>query len=295
MKLRLLLGGLVACAVQGFSPSFRTARMRTTMMTADSNRRSFVSIAGASLGFVGVSPSLAATKGREYTLERAKKYVRKLAGVLEELQEDLFDEEWDYVAEYPQEIRSFVPAFTKYTDSAYPSDSEIDKSTRFALRYEVGRLFGGVAALQQAAKTKDFKAASSAYSTIAVAYDRYLKAGGLIDGVDPASVTIETPQRPKKKPVNSPAPAQKPAPKPAPKQAPRPKSEPKSAPKKAPPGKASAVLPAPVAGVDYSDEAPLIKDQVDSRSRISCCARTRLTKRAKNSLAFTIGHSHQRA
>jgi hypothetical protein len=46
-------------------------------------------------------------------------------------------ERWDLIEKYPVQLRSYVPVFTTYTDSAFPSDAPTDKGLRVALRYEV--------------------------------------------------------------------------------------------------------------------------------------------------------------
>ena len=40
----------------------------------------------------------------------------------DELQRDLMQERWDLVEKYPDQLRSFIPVFTTYTDSAFPTD-----------------------------------------------------------------------------------------------------------------------------------------------------------------------------
>ena len=88
-------------------------------------------------------------------------------------------ERWDLVDSYPAQLRSYVPIFTTYTDSAFPTDAPTDKGLRVALRYEVGRMFAAVERFKQATKRKSLNEAYLAYSEISLHFDRYLRVGGL--------------------------------------------------------------------------------------------------------------------
>jgi len=88
-------------------------------------------------------------------------------------------ERWDLVQAYPAQLRSFVPLFTTYTDSAFPSDVPTDTGLRVALRYEVGRFFASVERFKQAVNRKALDEAYIAYSEMSLHFDRYLRVGGL--------------------------------------------------------------------------------------------------------------------
>lgn len=88
-------------------------------------------------------------------------------------------ERWDLVAAYPVQLRSFVPIFTTYTDTAFPSDAPTDKGLRVALRYEVGRFFACVERLKQATARKSLDEAYLSYAEMSLHFDRYLRVGGL--------------------------------------------------------------------------------------------------------------------
>lgn len=118
----------------------------------------------------------------ERGVEASAARVRKMGPLLEDLQADLAAEEWDFIVEYPGEFRSFVPAFTKYTDAAFPDDTEIDKSLRVAMRYEVGKLFRSVEDLRKASQARDLKNSQAAFAMISLSFDRYLKSGNLYEG-----------------------------------------------------------------------------------------------------------------
>ena len=88
-------------------------------------------------------------------------------------------ERWDLVETYPVQLRSFVPVFTTYTDSAFPTDAPTDKGLRVALRYEVGRFFASLERFKLASSRKSLDEAYLAYSEMALHFDRYLRVGGL--------------------------------------------------------------------------------------------------------------------
>mmetsp|Transcript_22285 Transcript_22285/g.34045 ORF Transcript_22285/g.34045 Transcript_22285/m.34045 type:complete len:297 (+) Transcript_22285:61-951(+) len=116
--------------------------------------------------------------------------VRRVTTVMDELQRDLMQERWDLVQAYPAVLRSYVPLFTTFTDSAYPSQEPKDTGLRVALRYEVGRLFASVERLDQATRRQALNEAFVAYSDMSLHFDRYLHVGGLYTYYD-AVVSLE--------------------------------------------------------------------------------------------------------
>ncbi len=99
-------------------------------------------------------------------------------------------ERWDLVEKYPPQLRSLVPLFTTYTDSAFPSVKPSDYGLRVALRYEVGRFFASLERLKLATSRRALNEAYVAYADMALHYDRYLHVGGLYTYYD-ASITNE--------------------------------------------------------------------------------------------------------
>ena len=65
------------------------------------------------------------------------------------------EERWDLLDAYPIQLRSFVPIFTSYADSAFPGEDPIEQNLRVALRYEANRFFGGIKQLKKTLKRKD--------------------------------------------------------------------------------------------------------------------------------------------
>eukprot|EP00551_Chaetoceros_affinis_P013271 CAMPEP_0203685370 /NCGR_PEP_ID=MMETSP0090-20130426/48514_1 /ASSEMBLY_ACC=CAM_ASM_001088 /TAXON_ID=426623 /ORGANISM="Chaetoceros affinis, Strain CCMP159" /LENGTH=331 /DNA_ID=CAMNT_0050554561 /DNA_START=181 /DNA_END=1172 /DNA_ORIENTATION=+ len=118
------------------------------------------------------------------------KKIRKVGDIMDELQRDLMQERWDLVEKYPEQLRSYVPVFTTYTDSAFPTESPTDWGLRVALRYEVGRFFASLERLKQASSRRALDEAYLAYSDASLHFDRYLHVGGLYTYYD-ATITNE--------------------------------------------------------------------------------------------------------
>uniref|UniRef100_A0A7S3Y3I2 Uncharacterized protein n=1 Tax=Heterosigma akashiwo TaxID=2829 RepID=A0A7S3Y3I2_HETAK len=145
---------------------------------------------GLGAGLMDALPAAAApAPAKEAALKGYGDRLRRIARTLDELQRDIFNEDWEFVATYPATFRAFVPVFTRYTDARFEGEGEADRQSRVALRYEVGRLFGAVERLKRAAEKKDPREAQAAFAQISVAYDRYLKAGYLYDAYDPVTST----------------------------------------------------------------------------------------------------------
>eukprot|EP00903_Cladosiphon_okamuranus_P016585 g15299.t1 len=144
-------------------------------------------VAGAA---VGASPASAATGSAVEVMRlRFGDKLRRAAKMLDELQQDIANDDWDLVSTYPNAFRSLVPVFTKYTDAAFPTDDPVDTTSRVALRYEVGRFFGAVERLKRAAEDQNNREAQTAFAAMSVAYDRYLKAGNLYEQYDNVTST----------------------------------------------------------------------------------------------------------
>ena len=105
--------------------------------------------------------------------------IRSVSKIMDELQRDLMQERWELIQQYPNQLRSYVPIFTSYTDSAFPSDTQTDKGLRVALRYEVGRFYGSLERFRTATNRKSLDEAYVAYSDMSLHFDRYLRVGGM--------------------------------------------------------------------------------------------------------------------
>ncbi|CAM9323754.1 unnamed protein product [Ectocarpus fasciculatus] len=160
------------------------------------SRQDFFKQAGLSLaalavgGATGAAPAKAQTGSAVEVMRlRFGDKLRRAAKMLDELQDDISNNDWDLVSTYPNAFRTLVPVFTKYTDAAFPTDDPVDTTSRVALRYEVGRFYGAVERLKRAAEQQNNREAQTAFAAMSVAYDRYLKAGNLYDGYDSVTST----------------------------------------------------------------------------------------------------------
>lgn len=106
---------------------------------------------------------------------------------LEALQADIFRDpvDWEVLSVYPKVFRAYAPLFTTYTDRAFPTDSQVDKALRYALRYEVGGFYTSVKDLEDSLNRKGIRAAQRAFAKMSLSYDRYLKAGDLYTEYEP--------------------------------------------------------------------------------------------------------------
>uniref|UniRef100_A0A7S4RLA6 KOW domain-containing protein n=2 Tax=Ditylum brightwellii TaxID=49249 RepID=A0A7S4RLA6_9STRA len=152
------------------------------------SRRTFLGVATASVlgsGFMEPAnafqfPEIAGKdKKSKPRLGGLPSKIRGVVGIMDELQRDLMQERWDLVEKYPGQFRSYVPVFTTYTDSAFPSDEPTDQGLRVALRYEVGRFFASLERLRQATTRRSLNEAYTAYADMSLHFDRYLRVGGL--------------------------------------------------------------------------------------------------------------------
>ncbi|CAK8994707.1 D-3-phosphoglycerate dehydrogenase (PGDH) [Durusdinium trenchii] len=112
------------------------------------------------------------------------KRLRGVAADLADLRQDVYDEDWQNMAIYPNLFQAYLPVFTRYTDSAFPSQSAVDESLRFSLRYEVGAFYRHLRELEVAVEEKNLPGVEEASALMSLSYDRYLKAGDLYEGYD---------------------------------------------------------------------------------------------------------------
>lgn len=112
------------------------------------------------------------------------KRLRGVAADLADLQQDVYDEDWQNLAIYSNLFQAYLPVFTRYTDSAFPSTNAVDESLRFSLRYEVGAFYRHLRELEKAVEEKNLPGAEEASALMSLSYDRYLKAGDLYEGYD---------------------------------------------------------------------------------------------------------------
>jgi len=156
--------------------SINSDRRRFARYAVNAATAGFITQATAASWF---NPVVAEAKEKPKRLGGLPKKIRLVGNILDELQRDLMQERWDLVEKYPEQLRSFVPVFTKFTDSAFPSDSATDRELKVALRYEVGRFFSSLVRLRKATNKRSLDEAYVAYSDMSLHFDTYLRMAGL--------------------------------------------------------------------------------------------------------------------
>lgn len=123
------------------------------------------------------------------TIQNAIDRIQVLDAYLDEVERDIYQREWKYVPGFLQTFVQQEDAFIQLIEGLYPGNGVADKSSREALSYEAQNLFVELDNLREASKFQRPKAAEKAYAKIALAYDRFLKAGDLYAGYDPVTST----------------------------------------------------------------------------------------------------------
>ncbi|CAJ1450009.1 unnamed protein product [Effrenium voratum] len=112
------------------------------------------------------------------------KRLRGVAADLADMRQDIYAEDWQNLAIYPNLFQAYLPVFTRYTDSAFPTSSPVDESLRFSLRYEVGAFYRHLREFERAVEEKSLPRTEEAAALMSLSYDRYLKAGDLYEGYE---------------------------------------------------------------------------------------------------------------
>ncbi|CAE8605707.1 unnamed protein product, partial [Polarella glacialis] len=117
--------------------------------------------------------------------------LRGVSQVLDTCQQDMYDEFWEGLSTYPSVLRGYIPLFSYYTDSAYPSrePGSADEQLRLALKYEVGSLTRSLNSFDLGIEKRSIRDVEKAFAEMSLSYDRYLKAGNLYAGYDPVTST----------------------------------------------------------------------------------------------------------
>ncbi|CAE8718795.1 unnamed protein product, partial [Polarella glacialis] len=123
--------------------------------------------------------------------DNVRSELRGVSQVLDTCQQDMYDEFWEGLSTYPSVLRGYIPLFSYYTDSAYPSrePGSADEQLRLALKYEVGSLTRSLNSFDLGIEKRSIRDVEKAFAEMSLSYDRYLKAGNLYAGYDPVTST----------------------------------------------------------------------------------------------------------
>mmetsp|Transcript_14128 Transcript_14128/g.31975 ORF Transcript_14128/g.31975 Transcript_14128/m.31975 type:complete len:859 (-) Transcript_14128:190-2766(-) len=117
--------------------------------------------------------------------------LRSIGDLLDDAQQDIYDETWVSLATYADLLRAYKPLFKYYNENGTPYGSlatpAITEAIKKALVYEDQHLFTSVNEFGKAVQERKIRMVEKAFAEISLAYDRYLKAGTLYAGYDPVT------------------------------------------------------------------------------------------------------------
>mmetsp|Transcript_3342 Transcript_3342/g.5199 ORF Transcript_3342/g.5199 Transcript_3342/m.5199 type:complete len:319 (+) Transcript_3342:65-1021(+) len=112
-------------------------------------------------------------------LETAVNKVKSLNPYLDEVEYLITVRNWSYLTGFLGVFSQFENEFVDLIDGLYLTDDPVYAASRETMQNEAENLFLALDDLNQAAQLKQGKKAEKSYVNIALAYDRFLKAGGL--------------------------------------------------------------------------------------------------------------------
>ena len=117
-------------------------------------------------------------------LDRDRAIIKVLYAYLEEIERDIFARKWTTLLEYVNVFSRQEAAFVALIENAFPGPSDANKQTTALMRYEAQQMFLQLDDMAEAARFKEVKKAEKAYVGLAIAYDRFLKAGDFYEVYD---------------------------------------------------------------------------------------------------------------
>eukprot|EP00931_Biecheleriopsis_adriatica_P010855 TRINITY_DN111919_c0_g1_i1.p1 TRINITY_DN111919_c0_g1~~TRINITY_DN111919_c0_g1_i1.p1 ORF type:complete len:767 (+),score=156.82 TRINITY_DN111919_c0_g1_i1:28-2328(+) len=125
------------------------------------------------------------------------KMIRDVGDILNEMQSDVYGEEWRSLEVYPNILRAYLPLMDYYPVQAFPengnfgkdSEKQVRAATRDSLEFETKQFNTGLARLEKAISSRKVREVEEAFAKTSLSYDRYLKAGDLYTGYDPVTST----------------------------------------------------------------------------------------------------------
>eukprot|EP01031_Cornospumella_fuschlensis_P040440 gene40440-49288_t len=121
----------------------------------------------------------------EDDIDLASEKVLTLQAYLNELERDLFNQNWKTVQVFLTTLSEQEDTFSLLTSYLFPTDSPPDVAVREAMTFESQTIFYALDDFREAARDKDFAAAQKSYARLLLSYDHFLKAGDLYPEYDP--------------------------------------------------------------------------------------------------------------
>lgn len=126
----------------------------------------------------------AASAARRQDLASERDVIKVLYAYLEEMERDIFARKWGTLMEYVKVFTQQEAAFAALVESSFGTAEAYDRDATAALEFEAGRIFLALDDMADAAAYRNVARAEQAYAALAIAYDRFLKAGDLYDAYD---------------------------------------------------------------------------------------------------------------
>eukprot|EP00904_Undaria_pinnatifida_P013286 jgi/Undpi1/9088/HiC_scaffold_26.g11548.m1 len=115
--------------------------------------------------------------------------IQGLAPYLDEVEYLITARSWDYLKGFLGVFASCEEDFVSLIDGMYPTEKPADVSARDSMQLEAQNVYLAVDDLYQASMSKKVRSAEKAYVKLALAYDRFMKAGDISPIYDPVSST----------------------------------------------------------------------------------------------------------
>ncbi|CAM9603119.1 unnamed protein product [Laminaria digitata] len=122
-------------------------------------------------------------------LTKSVETIQGLSPYLDEVEYLITARSWDYLKGFLGVFASCEEDFVSLIDGMYPTEKPADVSARDSMQLEAQNVFLAVDDLYQASMSKKVKSAEKAYVKLALAYDRFMKAGDISPIYDPVSST----------------------------------------------------------------------------------------------------------
>lgn len=117
-------------------------------------------------------------------MEKDRAVIKVLYAYLEEIERDIFARKWDTLSNYIDVFSKQEAAFVALIEHSFPGQNEANRQATALMKYEAQQIFLQLDDMAEATRFTDVKKAEKAYVGLAIAYDRFLKAGDLYDIYD---------------------------------------------------------------------------------------------------------------
>lgn len=121
----------------------------------------------------------------EDDVDLAREKVLTLQAYLNELERDLFSQNWNNVQIFITTLSEQDETFSLLANNLFTTNDPPDVAVREAMTFEGQTIFYALDDLREAVRSRDFAAAQKSYARLLLSYDHFLKAGDLYPEYDP--------------------------------------------------------------------------------------------------------------